>query len=63
MRIFGIITGVLIAAMGLVWTLQGLNSTLVPQSFMTGSGAWVVLGLITVAVGGTIAVWSWRRSS
>jgi len=63
MRIVGIIAGVLVAAMGLIWTLQGLNSTLAPQSFMTGSGAWVVTGLITVALGSTIAVQSWRRSS
>lgn len=63
MRIGGFIAGVLVAAMGLIWTLQGLNSTLAPQSFMTGSGVWVVAGLMTVALGSTIAVWSWRRSS
>lgn len=62
MRIVGIIAGILLAAMGVVWTLQGLNSTLVPQSFMTGSGAWVVIGLIAVTLGSAIAVWSWRRS-
>lgn len=63
MRIVGIIGGVLLAAMGVIWTLQGLNSTLAPQSFMTGSAVWVVLGLITVTLGSAIAVRSWRRSS
>lgn len=63
MRIFGIIAGALLCAAGAIWTLQGLNSTLAPQSFMTGSAAWVVLGLIAMTVGVTIAVRSWRRSS
>lgn len=63
MRILGIVAGVLVAAIGLMWTLQGLDSTLAPQSFMTGSGAWLVIGLVTVTLGSAIAVWSWRRSS
>ncbi len=63
MRIAGTVAGVFIALMGLVWTLQGLNSTLAPRSFMTGSGVWVVIGLITLALGGMLAVWSWRRHS
>ncbi len=61
-RVVGVIAGVLVAAMGLIWTLQGLNSTLAPQSFMTGSPLWVVLGLVTIGLGITVAVWSWRRS-
>lgn len=63
MRIAGIVAGITVAAMGLVWTLQGLNSTLVPRSFMTGTRTWVVVGLITLALGSTLAVWSWRRPS
>lgn len=61
MRIGGIIAGVVIAWMGIVWTLQGLNSTLVPQSFMTGTGTWVVIGLLTFVLGSALAMWSWRR--
>ena len=61
MRIAGIVAGVLVALMGLVWTLQGLNSTLAPQSFMTGSTAWVAIGLVTLLIGSGLAVWSWRR--
>jgi hypothetical protein len=49
--------------MGLVWTLQGLGSTLAPQSFMTGTRAWVVIGLATALAGSALAVWSWRRPS
>ena len=47
---------------GSVWTLQGLNSEFVPQSFMTGSGAWVVIGIVTVVAGALVARWSWTRS-
>ena len=63
MRIAGTVAGVLVALIGLVWTLQGLNSTLVPQSFMTGTGTWVVIGLITLVLGSVLAAWSWRRAS
>jgi len=63
MRIVGIVVGVVLGLMGLVWTLQGLNSTLVPQSFMTGSRTWVVVGLIALAFGSALALWSWRRPS
>ena len=63
MRIAGLVAGVVVAVMGLVWALQGVNSTLVPQSFMTGSGVWVVIGLVTFALGAALAAWSWRRSS
>ena len=59
----GIVSGVVIALMGLVWTLQGLGSTLAPQSFMTGTRAWVVIGLATALAGSALAVWSWRRPS
>ena len=61
MRFGGVAVGVLLALMGVAWTLQGLNSTLVPRSFMTGSGWWVVIGLAATVVGITIAVWSWRH--
>ncbi len=47
--------------MGAVWTLQGLNSEFVPQSFMTGSGAWVVIGIVTATAGALVARWSWTR--
>ncbi len=63
MRFVGTIAGVLVAVLGLIWTLQGLNSTFVPQSFMTGSRFWVVAGLVAVSLGVAIAAWSWKRYS
>jgi uncharacterized membrane protein HdeD (DUF308 family) len=41
--------GVVLALVGAVWTLQGLN--LVGGSFMTGSTLWLVIGLVAL-VGG-----------
>ena len=61
MRIAGIIGGIVLALMGGVWTLQGLNSQYAPQSFMTGSLTWVVVGATTVATGIALARWSWWR--
>lgn len=53
--------GALVSFAGLVWTLQGLGSELAPQSFMTNSGLWVVLGLATMIGGGVFAWWSWQQ--
>ncbi len=61
MRIAGIITGLVVAAAGAVWLLQGLNVSFVPQSFMTDTGRWVVIGGLTFAGGLALAFWSWRR--
>jgi len=61
MRIAGIIAGAVMMLAGAVWTLQGLNSRIVPQSFMTGSGAWVIIGLLTLGGGVALIAWSWRR--
>ena len=63
MRIAGIVAGAVVAFMGAVWTLQGLGSEFAPQSFMTGNGLWVVLGLLTFLAGVAFATWSWRRPS
>jgi hypothetical protein len=41
--------GVVLVLIGGLWTLQGVG--LVGGSSMTGSGTWVVLGLIVVASG------------
>ena len=61
MRIVGIATGLVIAVIGGVWTLQGLNSQLVPQSFMTGSRTWVLIGFATLVAGLALMRWSWGR--
>ncbi|MFC2153648.1 hypothetical protein ACFLQ7_03340 [Actinomycetota bacterium] len=63
MRIAGIVFGILMTAMGVLWMLQGINSEFAPQSFMTGSGVWVVIGLVTAAAGVGLVAWSRRRPS
>lgn len=55
-----LVLGAVLAIAGAVWTLQGFNATFVPTSFMTGSGAWIVIGLATVVAGIAVAV-SGRR--
>jgi hypothetical protein len=63
MRTTGIVLGILMVAMGVLWALQGVNSEFAPRSFMTGSRAWVVIGLATAAGGIGLVVWSRRRPS
>jgi hypothetical protein len=47
--------------MGTVWVLQGLNSQFAPQSFMTGSRVWIVIGALAVAAGIALGRWSWKN--
>ncbi len=61
MRIAGVVVGMIVALVGAVWVLQGLNSQLAPQSFMTGSRVWLIVGVATFVGGGALAVWSWQR--
>ena len=61
MRVAGIIVGLLVAAAGVVWLLQGLGVAFVPESFMTSSGRWVVIGGLAAIGGLALAAWSWRR--
>lgn len=63
MRTVGIVLGILMMAMGVSWALQGVDSEFAPQSFVTGSGAWVVIGLATAGGGTGLVVWSRRRPS
>lgn len=61
MRITGILVGIVLAIIGGIWALQGVNSAFAPRSFMTGSQTWLFIGLITLGAGSALAVWSWRR--
>jgi Mg2+ and Co2+ transporter CorA len=61
MRILGVVGGIVLTFMGVVWALQGVNSAFVPVSFMTGSSAWVFIGLAAAASGIALTWWSWRR--
>ena len=49
MRIVSAIIGVLLALVGIVWILQGLN--ILPGSFMTGQIQWAAYGAIALAIG------------
>ena len=60
-RIARIAGGLVLAFAGAVWLLQGLNSTVVPQSFMTGSRLWVLIGAVAFTLGLAIAWRSWKR--
>jgi hypothetical protein len=54
------LVGVLVAAAGAVWILQGLN-VIVSSSFMTGDRLWVVLGALAVVGGAALIWWAWSR--
>ncbi|MDP9357533.1 MAG: hypothetical protein M3R02_20065 [Chloroflexota bacterium] len=45
-----IISGLVLAAFGLLWTLQGLD-LLGQDGGMNGRGEWSVIGLLTLAAG------------
>lgn len=45
----GRIIGVVLVLVGGLWTLQGLG--IVGGSFMTGSQAWLIIGVVTVVMG------------
>lgn len=62
MRVARIGAGILVSLVGIVWTLQGLGSEYVPQSFMTNSVWWVVIGLATLIAGVTLVVRASRQS-
>jgi hypothetical protein len=53
--------GLLVAAFGLIWALQGFGVLL--GSPMSNTTTWSVIGPITVVIGLLIAVFSWRKIS
>lgn len=61
MRIASNVLGVLLALVGCVWILQGIN--VLPGSFMTGQTKWAVYGGITVAIGIVLVVTGNRRGA
>jgi hypothetical protein len=62
-RIVSTLIGVLMALMGCVWTLQGLNLATgkMAQSFMENDRHWAVYGVIMILVGIGQIVWSNTR--
>jgi hypothetical protein len=61
MRTAGVVVGTALALTGDVWALQGLNSQVVPQSFMTGSRTWLVIDVLALVGDLALARWSWSR--
>ena len=62
MRIVSTLIGVLMACMGGIWMLQGLNLAF-RVGFMVGDKRWVVFGAILAAVGVAQVVWSNTRQA
>ncbi len=56
-----LIGGILLIAVGLVWTLQGVG--ILAGSVMSGSTMWAVLGPIVAIVGIYLVVRWWRTRS
>jgi hypothetical protein len=50
--------GIIVALVGAVWALQGLDAGFVPEGAMTGETTWVVLGSLAVLVGLGLIWWS-----
>jgi hypothetical protein len=53
--------GLIIAAFGLIWALQGFG--VLGGSPMSNTTTWSIIGPITVLIGIVIAVFSWRKLS
>ncbi|MBI3660469.1 hypothetical protein HY230_08370 [Candidatus Acetothermia bacterium] len=54
-----IVVGVLLALIGLIWTLQGIN--VLGGSFMSGQPFWAVMGVIAIVLGVGLVIFSVRR--
>ncbi|MGX5844619.1 hypothetical protein ACWGTI_28340 [Mesorhizobium sp. ArgA1] len=58
MRLFRYLLALIVLAMGLLWSLQGLG--VVGGSFMTGQSQWLYIGIVTMLVGLVGMVWASR---
>ena len=54
-----IVAGLVLAVLGIVWTLQGLD-LLGQDGGMNDRPEWVLIGLVAVAVGAALAVSGFR---
>lgn len=62
MRIVSTLLGLLLAALGTVWVLQGLGLAFL-DSFMANDPQWAVYGTLLVLVGLCQALWSNTRTT
>ena len=59
-KIIVMIFGVLMALMGIVWFLQGIN--VLPGSMMSGQSVWAINGTVAFVIGVALVVWAnWER--
>ena len=61
MRWFGLVVGIVLILVGIVWILQGLNILL--GSVMSGRPVYSALGLGVAVVGVIVLLYSSRRKS
>lgn len=59
MRIAGIVIGIVLALLGLLWILQGSN--VIGGSMMSGQSQWLYIGIVVLIAGIIIAVVTQRR--
>ncbi len=59
MRTVGVVVGLLLIVVGVIWILQGIN--VLHGSFMSGRSGYAVLGLVVTVVGLVILLRSARR--
>jgi hypothetical protein len=59
MRIVGVVVGLLLIVVGVVWILQGIN--VLPGSFMSGRPGYALLGSVVTVVGLVVLLRSARR--
>jgi len=57
LRWIALMVGMVFVALGLLWTLQGLN--VLQGSFMSGQTMWLVIGIILALLGAWL-LWSLR---
>ncbi len=60
MRAIGIVVGLLLLLVGVIWILQGIN--VLPGSFMSGRLGYALLGLVVAIVGVVILLRTTRRT-
>ncbi|MER9329321.1 hypothetical protein NKJ26_07125 [Mesorhizobium sp. M0152] len=58
MRFAKNLLGLIVVAIGALWTLQGIG--VVGGSFMTGQSQWLYVGIVTMLVGLAGLVWANR---
>ncbi len=59
MKIILSIVGIVLALMGAVWFLQGIN--ILPGSFMTGQIQWAIYGALAILIGIGLLIFANRR--